>query len=315
MYGKKISFTSILSTIAIATGAMLAPKSVLAVSSLVVVPTNDADILANTILTNGVSVSGSTYIGSAMASGIFSNGTVSGLPIDSGIILSSGRASAAAGQADTPSTSFGTPGDAQLTALLGYQTYDAASLSFDFILPAGSSSVEFSYLLASSEYQNYANTSFNDGFALFVDGVNQALLPGTTTAVSINTVNGGNPLPSGGLGPNPQNPQYFVNNSIGQVSSPNFAYWGYTTPFTAIASGLSPGSHTFKAVVADASDSVLDTVVLLQGDSFQTCGGPGEPECGKPPIDPAVPEPLTVLGSLTALGFGVQLKRKLAKKS
>ena len=100
---------------------------------------------------------------------------------------------------------FITRRDLDLNTISGFTTYDAAVLEFDFV-PSGSA-VTFQYVFASEEYSEYANAGFNDVFGFFVNGVNRAVLPDGVTALSINTVNGGNPI-----GTNPQNPQFFINN-------------------------------------------------------------------------------------------------------
>ncbi|NJL81532.1 MAG: PEP-CTERM sorting domain-containing protein, partial [Richelia sp. SM2_1_7] len=49
---------------------------------------------------------------------------------------------------------------------------------------------------------------------------------------------------------------------------------------------------------ADAGDSILDSAVFIQGSSFSD----------KPPEE--IPEPMTILGTLTAGAFGTQFMRK-----
>lgn len=134
-------------------------------------------------------------------------------------------------------------------------------------------------------------------FGFFLDGVNIALLPGTTTPVSINNVNGGNPL-----GTKAQNPQFFINNdqSNGRPFF-NLQYDGFTKVFTASAKGLSSGKHTIKLAIADAGDSILDSAVFIQGGTFSS----------ELPSK-SVPEPTTMLGILAFGIFGTtsSLNRK-----
>ena len=91
-------------------------------------------------------------------------------------------------------------GDADLDQLAGVSTYDAAVLEFDFI-PA-SDTLTFDYVFGSEEYNEYVCGTVNDAFGFFLSGPgiagpytngaeNIALVPGTTTQVSINTVNNG----------------------------------------------------------------------------------------------------------------------------
>jgi hypothetical protein len=179
-------------------------------AQLVVTPLNPPALtptdLANTLLGGGITISNVTYTGNNPAAGLFSGGTGI-IGFESGIILSSGQAADVVGPntSDATTTAFGTPGDADLqTQIPGFTTFDAAVLEFDFV-PSGSA-VAFQYVMASEEYNEYANSSFNNVFGFFVNGVNYALLPDGVTPVSINNVNGGNPL-----GTNAHNPGFYIN--------------------------------------------------------------------------------------------------------
>ena len=181
-----------------------------------------------------------------------------------------------------------------MDSLIGFNTFDASTLQFDFTSATGD--LFFNYVFASEEYNEYANSSFNDVFGFFLDGVNIALLPGTTTPVSINNINGGNPL-----GTNAQNPQFFNNNDPSD-GGPffNLQYDGFTKVFTASAKGLSARNHTIKLAIADAIDSSLDSAVFIQGGTFSSVP------------TTSVPEPTTMLGILAFGIFGAtsSLKRK-----
>src|SRR5438045_3236360 len=145
------------------------------------------------------------------AFGTFSGGT-SAVGFDSGIMLSSGSVASVTSVPNIDNTGDGfsntpTP-DADLESLIpsGSTLYDKAVLEFNFVPTA--SQVTFEYVFASEEYNEFANTAFNDVFGFFVNGANKALLPvQPPVPVSINTVNGGNPL-----GMNSQNPSFFINN-------------------------------------------------------------------------------------------------------
>ncbi|MCX7594961.1 MAG: PEP-CTERM sorting domain-containing protein [Fischerella sp.] len=257
--------------------------------------TSNGNDLVNSILGSGITVSNVTYNGAAAASGLFTDGLSSGIGIDKGIILTTGNANLAVGpnNQDGATGSNGFPGDADLNSLIpGFNTYDAAVLEFDFESTTGD--LFFNYVFASEEYNEYANTSFNDVFGFFLDGVNIALIPGTTTPVSINNVNGGNPL-----GTNAQNPQYYINNDLSD-GGPffNIQYDGFTKVFTAQVKGLSAGKHRIKLAIADAGDSILDSAVFIQAGTFSS----------EPPKD--VPEPASLLGVLAVGAFGAASLRK-----
>jgi hypothetical protein len=90
------------------------------------------------------------------------------------------------------SVCLGGSGDADLTAISGFDTLDAVSLSFDFVPDADQIFIQFPFL--STEHPGFVNTEFNDVFAFFVNGTNLALVPGTTDAVTINSINVDRPV-------------------------------------------------------------------------------------------------------------------------
>ena len=265
-----------------------------------ITPTSNGNDLVNEILGTGITVvPGSiTYTGAAGASGIFTDGLSSGIGIDKGIILTSGSAVSAEGPntSDATSTNNGLPGDSDLNGLIpGFTTNDATILEFEFETTGGD--VFFKYVFGSEEYNEFTNSSFNDVFGFFLDGTNIALIPGTSTPVAINTVNGGNPLGSGA-----SNPGLFNNNDPSD-GGPFFdiEYDGFTNVFTAQALGLSAGTHTIKLAIADAGDFILDSGVFIQANSFSD-----------QPSD--IPEPSVVMG-LLAVGFGGSLIKKKINKA
>ncbi|MFA6146934.1 MAG: choice-of-anchor L domain-containing protein [bacterium] len=253
--------------------------------AVVVTPTSNGTVLANNILGSGVTLAGTpTFLGSGTSAGTFTDG--GGLGISSGIILTSGSAPGAVGPNNVPdfSTITDTGGDAQLTMLAGYETSDKTVLEFDFTTVGAN--LYFKYVFASEEYSEYTNTEFNDVFAFYLDGVNLALVPGTNLPVSVNTVNDGGPIDSP-PGDNPTHPEFF---NFNPVDSPITQYDGYTNVFTATALGIGAGSHHIKLAIADASDSILDSAVFIQGQSF-----------GIEPTGNPVPEP----GTIILLGTGL----------
>ncbi|MBN2592943.1 MAG: choice-of-anchor L domain-containing protein [Sedimentisphaerales bacterium] len=242
--------------------------------------------LVNEILGSGITASNITYTGAAVAAGTFTGGTSSGIGIESGIILTSGDASLGQGANTDDATTGdnGLPGDPDLDSLIpGYQSNDATILEFDFMSSGGD--LYFNYVFASEEYNEYTNTSFNDVFGFFLDGVNIALIPGTTTPVSVNNVNGGNPF-----GTDATNPDLYNNNDLND-GGPffDFEYDGFTDVFTAQSLGLSPGTHHIKLAIADSGDWILDSAVFIQAGSFSD-----------EPI-PAIPAP----GAIALCGIGI----------
>jgi hypothetical protein len=276
-------------------GLVTAPAQALNITT-----TGDPNTLVNEILGTGITISNVTYNGSPAAAGTFSNGLSSGIGIDKGIILTSGNAALAV----APNTSDGAgfdnpfPGDADLNSLIpGFTTQDASILEFDFASDTGE--LFFQYVFASEEYNEFTNTSFNDVFGFFLNGENIALIPGTTTPVSINNVNGGRPL-----GTNASNSALFVNNDPSD-GGPFFdiQYDGFTKVFTAKATGLT-GTSRIKLAIADAGDGILDSAVFIAGGTFSS----------EPPKPNPIPEPTTLMGLLGLGTFGVVSKVKGRQK-
>jgi hypothetical protein len=242
------------------------------------------DDLVNTLLGGAISISNVTYVGANAGAGTFSGGTGI-LGFDAGIVLSSGDVAnvTAVGMLNnfddvTLDNSLG--GDPDLDSLIpGYQTYDASVLEFDFDCPT-LQLLSFEYVFSSDEYNEYVNTSYNDVFGFFVNGVNVALLADGVTPVSINNVNGGNPF---GVGAS--NPQEYINNDCDDLASaggfPCLPFVqtemdGRTVVLTVFTT-VSPGTNHIKLAIADAGDHVLDSNVFVKAHTFN-CG----PPCPRP---------------------------------
>ncbi|HSA06417.1 MAG TPA: choice-of-anchor L domain-containing protein [Candidatus Gastranaerophilales bacterium] len=250
--------------------------------ALSVTQNNDANALASLLGGSGITISNALATGNQAAFGVFTDGLSSGLDFNSGIILSSGNVLDAVGPNNNSATTsyMATPGDADLSVLSGFNTNDAALLEFDFETANGN--LFFNFIFASEEYNEWVDSSFNDAFGLFVDGVNVALVPGTSTptGVTINTIN------------NVANSSYYKDN---ESATYNIQYDGFTKAIQAEVQGLQAGVHTMKFAIADASDTALDSAVFIQAGTFAN-----EPT----PITP-VPEPATsLLAGIAALGMG-----------
>ena len=207
--------------------------------------------LAQLIVDPQVTISNVTYTGADVARGLFMGGNGCGLPIDSGVILSSGDVNLAVGP-NTESdagVNNGTPGDADLSNIVGGETtYDAAVLEFD-IVSSNSFVLQFQYLFASEEYPEYVG-QYDDPCAIFVDHTNIALVPFTSQPVTVNTINAGT------------NSQYYVDNSC--MPAFNVQYDGMTTLLTAQAQ-ISPDiPHHVKMAVADCGDEYYDSAIFIK---------------------------------------------------
>jgi hypothetical protein len=260
-------------TVAIVTASPASAVGTLAVTDME--NGTSAASLAQSLAGPGVTLSNVTYTGAPSAAGTFTGGTgVFGF--DKGIALSTGAVqtdAAHAGpcakgiegpnQCDSNTTVQGTPGDPDLNGMAGFDTYDASVLQFDFV-PSGSK-VTFRYLFGSDEYPEFANSVYNDTFGFFVNGQNCALVPDSNLPVSINTINGGNPV-----GVNARNPEYYVDNKYDAVAgSPiDTELDGMTTVLTCTAPTTPGQTNHMKLAIADGSDAKFDSAVMLQADSL-----------------------------------------------
>jgi hypothetical protein len=227
-----------------------------------------ATAMVQSLLGPGVQASNITYTGAPVASGTFSGGTAT-IGFDQGVILTSGDAAGVLGPNNTSgyTGSNGTPGDSQLDAIVTPNpTLDAAVLEFDFI-PEGAV-LNFKYVFGSEEYEEFVGSSFNDVFAFFLNGQNVALLPNTSTAVAINTVNNGN----SGTGVPASNPQFFVDNYTS--AQLQIQLDGLTTVLTVTANVTIGQVNHIKLAIADASDTALDSAVFIQAGSFSAPKAP-----------------------------------------
>ena len=252
-----------------------------------------AQQLAKLLVPPWVIVTNATYTGTDVARGTFAGGNGCGLPIDSGVILSSGHITNAIGPNNDDgsiaylngSSDLGQPGDAELDKLVeGGPTYDAAVLEFD-IISTNSFTLQFQYIFASEEYPEWIG-QYNDPMAIFVStnrmGTNWinsitndiALVPGTTNVpVSVNTINGGCAKNVFAYYDVPTNPKYYVDNDDPSYSAVppyaalapvfNIQYDGMTVLLTAetyISAGV---TNHVKIAIADYLDASWDSAVFI----------------------------------------------------
>jgi gliding motility-associated-like protein len=232
-------------------------------------------LVQNVLLGPGVFAWNITYTGDPGAIGSF-NGASSNIGLPSGILLTSGSINNAPGPnvQGGITTANGTPGDPDLNAIMAPTlSQDACVLEFDFI-PMGDS-LNFKFVFASDEYAEYANSSINDGFGFFLTGIsaaypttNLAVLPSTTTPVTINTINCQN-----------NSPFYICNDPNNTLCPASYGcpttsvgttveYDGFTTVLVARAQVICGESYHIKIAIADGSDQILDSGVFLEGGSF-----------------------------------------------
>jgi len=250
-------------------------------------PNNDAAFLVqNVLLGTGVTVSNITFNGNTLNQIGYFNGVNSNIGIPEGIIMASGNVNEAVGPNDNSGATGAIPGspistsDPDLLAILNGSTgNDAAILEFDFI--ATGDTVKFKYVFGSDEYPEYVN-SFNDAFGFFISGPgiagpysggaeNIAVIPFTTTPVTIDNVNNGN---DGLTGPC-VNCAYYIHNGDGFSAPQNTDSTvvqcdGFTTVLEAVQPVICGSQYHIKMAICDANDGVLDSWVFLEAGSFKS---------------------------------------------
>ncbi|MCH2198423.1 MAG: gliding motility-associated C-terminal domain-containing protein [Flavobacteriales bacterium] len=268
-----------------------------AFSQLVVDNTVDAVTAVEDILVGeGVDVFNITFSGEQNQIGSF-NSENSNIPITNGVIIATGDATLAIGPNNSPGFSLGggnfgaSDPDLEL-ANPGDNFNDAAVLEFDFV--AQGDSVEFNYVWSSDEYPEYVN-SINDAFGFFIsgpgingpysdDGINIAIIPGTTLPVSVNNVNAGND-------DNGCTNCEFYNINTNNTDPNGTQMDGFTVVLTAAAEVQCGEQYHIRIVIADASDTILDSAVFLEAGSFTSAAAVSASVPNAPPSLP----PLTLL--------------------
>lgn len=250
------------------------------------------ELVQDVLLGEGVSVSNITFNGQPgnvlnTQIGRFT-GPSNFVDFNDGIIMASGDVILAEG-------GFGgivdpnVTGDPDLFALANeggtnFSVNNNAILEFDFV-PTGDS-LEIRFVFMSIEYPGYTCSSFNDPFGFFISGPgingpytdnaeNIALIPNSNTPIAVNTINSG--VPSGFndaqncLDANPNfvaDSQYFVSND--PIAPDDIQYPGMTVTITAYAEVECGETYHIKLAIADASDSALDSGVIIEAASFQS---------------------------------------------
>jgi hypothetical protein len=227
---------------------------------------NQITAVEDLFLANGIFVNNISFIGDSAQLGWLTQGDAVSLGINEGLVLSTGVAASVSNGSNMPGGNWSnTISNPDLSGLTGFPTYDLAQLDFDFI--ATGDSMTFQFVFGSAEYPEWVGSAFNDIFGFFVNGpgiagpytngaVNLALVPGTNTAVSINTINADT------------NATLYNDNST--LLIPNLFCDGYTVPMNAAIGGLVVGeTYHITLAITDASDAALDSWVFLGGNSFQ----------------------------------------------
>ncbi len=237
------------------------------------------NLVQNVLMGNGVVASNITYNGSAVnaqtiqGNVTYFDATGTLFPIATGVLLTTGNGVAAIGPNSSGSFTNNSPAtpnvsaDADLNAIANGSVTNGAILEFDFV-PSGDT-VSFRYVFGSDEYPEFSPSSFNDAFGFFLSGpgisgpytngaVNIALIPGTSTPVTINNVGDAN------------NTQYYVDNLNGAAYGPAIQYDGTTVVFTAVSQVQCGQTYHIKLAISNVGDQSYDSGVFLEADSFSS---------------------------------------------
>ena len=244
-----------------------------------------SNLLNSQFTTMSISLSNITVNGSpALASNVignvtsFDNPTIPSFPLPNGVLLTTGNGVGAIGPNTLGSATNNTPAtanvstDQALNLIAAGTVTNGVVLEFDFI-PAGDS-VSFNYLFASDEYPEFSPSSFNDAFGFILwgpgisgpytlagypsGGMNLALIPGTSTPVTINNIGPGAT----------QNPAFYVNNLSGAAYGSAIQYDGSTTLLSAGSSVECGKVYHMKLAIANVGDQAYDSGVFLRESSF-----------------------------------------------
>lgn len=220
--------------------------------------------LASALVGPGVSVSNVSFTGNNAQGGLGHLVDPAVVSFNDGVMLSSGDIANMVGpnKSDSITGDMGGQDDADLNALIANtqtvypMTFDAASLEFDFVPSA--SPVYFTYTFGSDEYLEWVNL-FNDVFAFYVNGQNCATVP-NGDPISIDTINSN------------VNSQLFRDNAFSSpVANPiNIEADGLSVEMICSAPVNVGQTNHMKLAIADTSDQILDSFVMLKSQSLST---------------------------------------------
>lgn len=264
------------------------------------------NLLATKLLGDGVYVYNATFNGQAGVIpsrypqiGTFQNSSFQPIRMESGIILTTGNITAAAGPNNRGDMSAAVvPGNEYIDQQM--VTYGitsnpicCATLDFDFVCL--SPTISLAYTFASEEYNEFVSTIYNDVFAFLLTGPdpetgeivtrNIAMIPSTESpehpdgiAVAINSVNNGTIGSQNQTGEVPEDcyftfTQYYYDNEFNGTPIPGVQYDGFTQKLSASAMVIPCQSYHMHISVCNVADNGYDSGVMLEGQSFSSPAG------------------------------------------
>jgi outer membrane protein OmpA-like peptidoglycan-associated protein len=241
------------------------------------------------LIGNGVLVGPVSYQGPKHAIAHFQDPAFN-VHLEEGIVLTTGNAFYVRGPNRVTDRGWasGTAGDSDLDYISAGKTHDAAILEFDFV--TSSEYLSFNYTFGSEEYLEYVGSKYNDVFGFFIDGpgldhVNLAVLPQTGAPITVNNIN------------HKKNKKFYHDNGFQNTSHPyiwdnrkkkpvrnkrygktakmspyNVQFDGFTQVLEARCMVIPNEIYHIKLAIADVSDYILDSGVLLEAGSFRSFG-------------------------------------------
>lgn len=191
--------------------------------------------------------------------------------LSEGIVLTTGKAELAAGPNTLNGAGFAHLSDGDddldiLSQLLGSNLLSNDACVIEVEATVKTDELNFQYIFGSEEYPEYENSTFNDIFALFIEGEgidgiqelngkqNLAVLPNTNIPIEIQTVN------------SLRNWEYFRNNEKGQSVEYDglvVDYLGSKKSLTASARVVPCNTYKLKFAIADRNDFIFDSGVFI----------------------------------------------------
>ncbi|MFD0964968.1 T9SS type B sorting domain-containing protein [Pseudofulvibacter geojedonensis] len=238
--------------------------------------TYNATDLANLLL-NGSCIDPENAAYSSAQSVAYFNNNNGTFPLSEGIIIRSGIAAHTAGMyTDTNlSSSINNVNDPDLDAIADAVSgqngtiTDTAFLQFDFT-PI-SSDFNFNFIFASNEYGQW-QCGFSDVFAFLITDLNTntttnlAVIPGTTTPVTVTTVRDN----AHNNGCTSENANLFDTYNVNNPAASTINMRGYTTTMSA-SSSLIPGNpYRIRLAIGDFNNQDFDSAVFIDSGSFTT---------------------------------------------
>ena len=242
--------------------------------------TNSPAQLVDLLLGNSCVEVSNISVSSTQAVAYF-NQNGSSFPISEGIIIRNGVATFTQGPytGANLSSAVNAPGDAFLQNLSNANggtspIVNAEYLEFDFI-PL-SNSFSFNFLFASNEYGFY-QCEFSDVFAFVLTDLssgisnNLAVIPGTSTPVSVTTIR--NSIYNDPSSPNNNcasiNPGFFGTYNVGNPTSA-LNMRGQTVVMNASSAVIPNTPYRIRLVIGDYANSGFDSAVFIAAGSFTT---------------------------------------------